>query len=283
MKLAWTFLMTALVIGVTAKDSQAQLVSAFTAPQFDDGSPAPKAVAWLTDVTTGEFVNLPLGAAMGLAADNSRRILYASTGKSISAYVSDEVGGLVQLSPEVQIRNSKGIGAEALQIEGLAFANGLLYASVFHSIGDQSRGRGIEAGFYVINPVTAEATLLKPAAEIPQFKGLDYNPEDGLMYGVTGQNNTQSIVSFDVETFTLKTVANVPASAYGKDPTGPFDGVAVGDGFVYLTSGLVSDLPIAVFDLKSGMFRESLASPPRSGENRYYPGGATYFPSLLGF
>ena len=95
------------------------------------------------------------------------------------------------------------------------------------------------------------------------------------MYAIDGSTNAQSIVTFDLDTFTVTTVADVPTSAYGGPALRRLDGVAVGDGKVYLTSGS-DDVRIAVYDIASGTFGPSLVNPPRSGENTSYPGGSTF-------
>lgn len=272
--------------GIFVQSANAQLVSSWSAPNVDDGNPISRANSWLTDVVTGAFVELDsLAGAQALAADNSRGLLYSSTGQSLSVHAVEENGELVQLGSGITITNASGGKAQPRQVIGMGFANGLIYASVVQSLGDGHRKRGLQAGFHAIDPVTARSTLLRTPAQLPTFSGLDFNSDDGLMYGVLGGGGSQSIVRFDLETFTVTPVATLPASAYAGQSIG-FDGLAVGDGKVYLTHGqnsLYGDVPIVVFNLDSGLFEEGLPTPPRSAENRFYSSGATYFPALFPF
>ena len=270
--------------GIFVQNANAQLVSSWSAPNVDDGNPVSRANSWLTDVVTGAFVELDsLAGAQALAADNSLGLLYSSTGQSLSVHAVDENLQLVPLSIGVRIRNTSGVSAEPGQVGGMGCADGVLYASVAQSSRDAKRKRGIEAGLYVIDPVTAIATRVRTSLQIPNFNGMDYNSDDGLMYGVAALNGSQKIVRFDLNTFTVTTLAEVPA----KTPDGrstTFDGLAVGDGKVYLTHGvnsLYADIPILVFDLASGVFEAGLPTPPRTAENSLYRGGATYFPALF--
>ena len=262
----------------------AQLVTSWGAPPFDDGNPVSDFVGtWMSDVTTGEITDIvPSVSGRGLAADNTSGLLYATTGRSLATYGVDPNGALVQLVNGVRIHDTEGTGAESGQVAALAFADGVLYASVGRKLVDEQRDRGIEKGTYTIDPATAVATRILTADEFQLFSGFDYNPDDELMYGLTGPSNAQTIVRFDLDTFTISTVADVPAEAYGEGITS-FDGVGVGEGRVYLTSGLNSsygDVPIAVFNIASGAFEPSLPSPNRTAENRFYPAGAAFFPAL---
>ena len=279
----------ALVLGMAvaclpAMNTHAQLVSSWSAPSFDDGvSVAPLVRSWLTDVSSGDFLDLlQPAAAQALAADNANGILYSSTGRSLSSFEVNENGEFVQREGSPQIVDSRGVPAESDQVLALGFARGVLFASVGRKLGDEQRNRGIRRGLYMIDPETAIATLILSENDFPIVSGIDYNPIDGLMYAVTGATNEQTIIAFDLATFTVTPVTDVPVSAYGGVPVSrPFDGVAVGDGFVYLTSGS-DDVPIVVYDLATDTFGESLLNPPRTAENGFYAGGATFFPALIG-
>ena len=264
----------------TSGTSHAQLISGWSAPAFDDGNPVSDPVAaWQTDVTTGDFIDLPeLGSVKALAVDNVRGRVYATTGRSLATFGVNAEGAFSQLRGSVRIQDAGGTGAESGQVAAMGFARDVIYASVGRKRGDERRNRGIPAGLYAIDPTTAVATLIRPSSEFPLFEGFDYNPDDGRMYAITGAANAQSIVTFDLDTFTVTSVADVPASAYGGTARFRLDGVAVGEGKVYLTSGS-DELRIAVYDIASGAFGQSLLNPPRFGENTTYPGGATFVAS----
>jgi hypothetical protein len=262
-------------------NAHAQLITSWNAPSVDDGNSIPDfTAAWDIDATTGQFLNLPaLGSPKALAADNQLRRLYTSGGNALSTFELDGEGRFVKLSGPVQIRDTNGVGAEPYQIESMGFVNGVIYASVSRSSGDEKRRRGISKGFYAIDPATAVATLIPAAQNLPLFKGLDFNTSDGRMYGVVGNSNAQSIVSVDLASFTYTTIVGVPASAYAFNiGSFSFDGVAVGNNKVYLTHGQwYASIPIVVFDLATLSFGPSLPTPPRRAENRSYPSGATFF------
>lgn len=267
------------VCAVVVQSAQASVVSSWRAPSVDDGNPISNFVAsWRTDVTTGEHEDLPsLFGRRALAADNSSGRLYTSgdsitSGFSVLAtYVVDPTSvtdGLAQLGPSVQIRDAGNnpIGT----VSSMGFANGVIYAFA-------------ASGLYAINPQTALATLLPSPIPGQVFPGMDYHTDDGLMYAVTPKvGQAQSIVSFDLDTFTVTLVAQVPASAYGGLGF-TFDGLAAGEGKVYLTGNYTGVTPIVVFDLESGTFEESIPGPPRVSENSFYPSGATFFTALNDF
>ena len=104
--------------------------------------------------------------------------------------------------------------------------------------------------------------------------GFDYNPLDGLMYAIRGPNTAATIVSFDLDTFTETFVANVPDSAYG-GLVFSFDGVAVGNGRVFLSGNRTSSTPIAVFNLTTRYVRSrilpDLSAAPRTLSTRVAP------------
>lgn len=257
----------------------AQLLSSWRAPAVDDGTGIDNFVSsWLTDVETGGFLNVPsIGSSNALAADNAQGLVFASGGSSIATLADAGEGEFVALS-SVTVRDVNGVAALSGQVESLGFADGVLYASVFRSSGDERRRRGIARGFYRIDPVTAVATLIPAASGLPALKGMDINDADGRAYAVVGNNNAQSIISFDLATFTVTTLAVVPASAYANQSLS-FDGVAAGGGKVFLTHGIgtnYANLPIVVFNLETGAFEAGLPTPPRTAENRFYPSGATF-------
>lgn len=272
-------LLGTLALAALTGSAQAQLVSSWTAPSFDDGNAIENFVAsWLSDVSTGAEDDLAsLFGSRALAADNSAGRLFASSGSALSVFGIGENGGLVQASGPITLKNAQGIRASSGQVQSMGFANGTLYASV-----TTGSSGSLPAGLHAVNPGDSVATLVKPAAELPVFSGMDYNTGDGLMYGILGV--PQTIVRFDLTNFSLTTIATVPASAYNGVTGTYFDGLAVGDGKVYLTHGLNSkygNIPIAVYDIATGTFG-SLPAPFKTAENRFYSSGATYFPALSG-
>lgn len=258
-------------VAAGATSAQAQLVSSWTAPARDDGAPSADPInSWLTDTATGDFLNLPnVFGANALAADNSRGRIYTAGDTSLITFVADpnsSPDGLRELDERIPIRDADGNGIG--RPTSMGFARGRIYAFA-------------TAGFFAIDPDTGFATSLPFPIEGVRFRGIDYNPDDGLMYAVTGFFPNEEIIAFDLDTFGVTQVAVVPASVYNFSALGSynFDGVAVGEGKVFLTTGMsdrFGSLRIGVYDIASGEF-STLENPPRLGENRSYPGGATYF------
>ena len=262
--------------------AQAQLLTTWRAPRIDDGSPIEDFVAsWSSDITSGDVNGLPgMGAASAMAADNSIGRVYTSGGSSIRTFEQDSDGNFVELST-VTVTDTNGVKAESGQILSMGFANGLIYAFANQTQSDAENGLGIVTGLYAIDPVTAVATRQpNPAGEV--FSGIDYNPRDGFMYAVRG-SVPQEIVRFDLQSFNLTSVVNIPLEAYDGVVNTGFDGLAVGNGTVYLSNGrnsLSGEQPIVSYCIESGNFVTSLESPFKTGENGFYPSGATFYEAL---
>jgi hypothetical protein len=254
--------------------ANAQVLTSWAAPSTDDGNPIPNFVAsWSSNPATGAITNRPsLTASQALAVDPVSRILFASGGTSLTRF-NDQ---LVALGFPTAIVDQLGNAARPRQILSFAYGNGVLYASVQQSAGDQARNRGIPSGLYSINTATARATRIAAASALPLFSGMDFNHADGFIYAINGQ----SIVKVDTTTFQMSTVAAIPASAYNGVVTS-FTGVAVGENKVFLTVGLQSgygNVPIAVYGISEGQFLPSLPAPSRAAENCCYGAGAAYLP-----
>ena len=263
--------------------THAQLLTTWRMPQFDDGSPVEDFVAsWSSDITTGEIDGLPgLGAASSMAADNSLGRVYTSGGSSIRTFEQDSEGNFVELST-VTITDANGVQAVSGQVLSMGFAGGQIYAFATQTQSDADNGLGISPGLYAIDPVTAVAIQQPSPVPGQIYSGMDYNPRDGFMYAVRG-SVPQEIVRFDLQSFTLSSVVNIPLEAYEGVTTSGFGGLAVGNGTVYLSNGrnsLSGEQPIVSYCIESGRFLGSLESPFKTGENSFYSAGATFFEAL---
>lgn len=272
---------TVLALGLTHV-CMGQVITSWTAPSSDDGNPVSNFVpSWSCNPSTGAITNLPsLSQSRALAADNTLGRLYQSGGSSLQTHGMNADGSLFMISPWITVKTAAGVSAVSRQIESMGFANGLLYASVFRSTADETNGRGLPRGLWTIDPQTAVATVIPAAAALPVLKGMDYNPDDGFMYAVIGPNGAQSIIRFDLKSFDPTVVVVIPPSVYAGVTGVPFDGVAVGEGKVFLTTGLntlYGNIPIGVLNLATGTFETGLPAPRKVAENSYYAGGATYF------
>jgi len=253
--------------------SHAQLLTSWSFGCSDDGSPVSDCVnAWLTDVATGQFVGLGSSPSVrNLAADNATGRVFAA-GSRLLTFLDGDDGELTEVSSELIVDANGTPFAAPTRFQSLGFANGLLYGSV-------GGGNSVPAGFYALDPETAVATLLAPSGDIPVFPGLDYNPNDGLLYAIEGGNTDASIVSINIDTLEVTHVADVPLINAGGVSI-IYDGVAVGDGKVFLSNGnrvTFTFTPILVYNIASGAFEENLPSPPKSGEQGFYNSGATFF------
>ena len=96
---------------------------------------------------------------------------------------------------------------------------------------------------YEIDPATCSRTLVVETSPY-RFFGLDYNPADGLLYGVTGFGSPSGLYSVDPDTGTMTHIASAPGSA---------NGLAVGNNTAYLaaTRGEDGD-PMWSYDLSQG-------------------------------
>lgn len=261
--------------------ANAQLLTSWSAGCVDDGNPVPNCVnSWLTDVATGQFVGVGSSPSVrNLAADNATGRVFTAGSLLLTFQVGAD-GELIEVNSEPIVDANGNAFTEPIsqqsRFQSLGFANGLLYGTV-------AGGDSAPAGFYSMDPETAVATLLAPFPEIPAFAGLDYNPEDGLLYAITGGNTAASIVSIDVATLAVTQVADVPLINVGGVSI-IYDGVAVGNGKVYLSTGNrvgFTFTPILVYNIASGAFEESLPSPRKSGENGFYFSGATFLDPLV--
>jgi hypothetical protein len=273
-----TAILVSVLAAVAAPFASAQVLTSWAAPSTDDGNPIPNFVAsWSSNPATGAITNLPtLFGSQALAVDPVNRILFASTGTSLTRF-NDQ---FVALGPPTGIVDQIGNAARPRQILSFAYGNGILYASVQQSAADQALNRGIPSGLYSINTATARATRIAAASALPLFSGMDFNHADGFIYTINGQ----SIVKVDTTTFQMSTVAAIPASAYNGVVTS-FTGVAVGENKVFLTVGLQSGygkVPIAVYGISEGQFLPSLPAPFRAAENCCYGAGAAYLPPVPG-
>lgn len=250
---------------------------AWTAPAVDDGNPIPNfRNSWLVDVETGSSASIAGEIpARALAADNATGRLFAATSTNVRTYVVDAAGALTQVGSSLVFRNAAGIAATTgSSTESMGFANGTLYASATLKFGTVT-----EQGLFAINPTTGVATLVRSFPDFPMLPGMDFNADDGFMYGVFG-SVPQSLIRFDLSKFTRTTIATLPMSAYNGVTGVAFTGLAAGAGKLFLSHGLNSaygSVKIAVYDLASQSFVDGLPTQARTAENRLYSSGATYF------
>lgn len=255
-----------------------QLLTSWSFGCIDDGAPVTDCVnEWLVDVGTDQSLDIgSLTASRALAADNVNGLVFAAS-TSLITQALDANGEFVEVS-SFPITDASGNRLQSpFRVQSLAFANGDLYCSIGGPVNSDSL---LPRGFYRVDPATGVATLLAlQGDEFPLFVGLAFDADGGMLYGITGVN-LQVIYSIEPLTLAITAVLEVPRTVYG-ELRGRFDGLAAGDGKLFLThngwSTLFTPTPIPVLDLASLTFLDSLTMPLRRGENTFYPGGATFF------
>ncbi|MEM9166566.1 MAG: dockerin type I domain-containing protein [Planctomycetota bacterium] len=247
-----------------------QLVSA-----YDGDEPGPR--SWVTDVC--DLDNAldspagPFGGVEALAADNTTGRLFGSSGSgvtTIQALGNGEFSGLGSAG----LRDTEG--RRFRDLNSLAFGRGRLFGLNFQ----RNAGFGDPpTGLYEIDPSTGASSLLLDEdaltfAGLPCFSspsqsclsGLAFDSDrDRLYLGVRTAANEQAIISIDPDTgdSTLFRLGQIP-----------FDGLAYGDGSLYLTTG--SGL-ISVIDVSTNALTGQFTGPRRFGNGR---GGSTFLSSL---
>lgn len=130
--------------------------------------------------------------------------------------------------------------AGGFRVDGLAISGGVIYAV--------NAGAGADNGFYTIDPITLEATVVALFAD--SIGGLDADPDTGIIYGT---NDT----TFQLVTISpTGTITNVAAYPVGLTD---IDGLAVGVGFAFLVTDESGTFP--VYDLGLNAYGTPLTSP----------------------
>lgn len=239
------------------------------------------------DVTTGQTTTLWNSQAQkkanGLAADNVGKRLYANDAARLNYWNFGDVGTVPTLIGGTY--RSDGTTVSATGFSGLAWANGKLYGST--SFASSVFTRGIyeiplvtdSLGRIITTQVWAEAVN----TGVLQLDGLDFNPADGLFYGVqsadntaTGGSLTRGVYSIDVfGSGAFTKLANFPGS------NTRVDGLAVGGGKLWLTqqTGASNIVEIFPYDLSTQTYGTTISFALTDGTNR--ASSATWAPGVV--
>jgi hypothetical protein len=164
--------------------------------------------------------------AMNGAAARPEGGAYVCTGFDGDLYLFD---GVTQ--PQFLVR------AQVPGLSGLGYGNGKLYG-----FGNFASPMGI----YEINPATGAATLkVNTSSSGLRFFALDYNPQDGLLYGFSEYGDS-GLYSINPETGQTVRLAGTPPGSYGM-----FRGAAVGNNTVYIVAAHPTDTFYA-YDIAQG-------------------------------
>lgn len=236
------------------------------------------------NVTTGQTTTLWNSASNkkvnGLAADPVAKRLYSNDAARLNFWEYGSLGTVpTYIGPLVR---TDGVAFNATGFSGLAFANGKLYGST--SFASNVYRRGI----YEI-PTVADVNGRVIATQVwqeevnsgvLQLEGIDFNPADNLFYGVqladntaTGGTLTRGVFSIDVfGTGAFTKLAEFPAGGTR------LDGLAVGDGKLWLTQQNAANSAVEIFpyDLASGTYGSMISFALTDGTNR--ASGATWAP-----
>lgn len=184
-----------------------------------------------------EGVGVPI---WGMAADNDACTIYIS---SSSGRLFRYRFGEFSFNQVSTTRVNDAVTAMA----GLAFYNGTLYGSVV---------TGTE-GIFAIDIATGTATRVCTTNSAYDFSGIDFDQSTGTLYAVsdlTPVGGTPGLYQIDLETGNATFVTPYPTPFPGAGTIPDVDGLAVGDGAVYM----VVDQPgnIAKLDLNTGTYTQ---------------------------
>lgn len=132
------------------------------------------------------------------------------------------------------------VATVSVDIHGMGYGGGKLYG--FSNYGSPM-------GIYEINPTTGQATLaVSTATEGFRFFGLDFNAEDGLLYGYT-EYGTGGLYSIDPVSGAMVRYVSYPPGVNGQGRA-----LAVGNNVVYLLSTRGDEgEPCFAYDLDQGI------------------------------
>jgi len=278
----------ALACLLPAATASAQLVFGTTTTSTSN-----PAVIYL-DVTTGETTTLWNSAARkkanGLAADLDGMRLYANDAARLNYWDFGDIGTAPTLIGGMY--RTDGTTTSATGFDGLTWANGTLYGAT--SYPSSVFGRGIYEipttpngdGILIATPVWTDPD----DTGVLELNGVEFNPVDGLFYGVQSTDNTAdggtltrglySIDAFGTGAFTK--VADFPDGRTG------IDGLAIGDGMFWLTEQVGADQLVRIFpyDPTTGTWGDTIEFALPDGVNRassaVWAPGAIPEPASLG-
>lgn len=227
---------------LAASAGSAQLVIGSTSTSTSNGA------AFYIDLdalsATRLWTSAPQKKVNGLAADTVNGKLYSNDAARLNTWNYGSVGTAPTLIGGM-FRTNDNATFSATGVDGLAFANGKLYGIT--SFASATYRRGIyelpttanSDGRVVMNPVWTD-----PSGTVA-FGGLEYNSANGLFYAT----QSQTTGTWTPGIWTVDAFGSGAATKLTDFPDGQtrIDGLALGNGFLWMTVQLPATSEIAIY------------------------------------
>lgn len=279
-----------------ATQASAQLVFGSSSPTTSNTA------AFYLDVTTNAVTPLWTSAANkkvnGLAADAVTGRLYCNDAARLNYWNYGSVGTVPTFIAGMY-RTNDNVSFTATGVDGLAFANGHLYAST--SFGSTVYKRGIyevsttsdgaPTPHCVMTPLWLDPTGIGTVSGTIALEGLDFNPADNLFYATNSADTTGSGGTYTQGIYTIDAFGSGALTKIANFPAGHtrVDGLAIGGGKIWLTeqAPATSTINIFPYDLATQSYGTTLTVPLVDGAQRatgaaWAPGALVPAPATLG-
>lgn len=280
-----------------ASQASAQLVFGSTTPNTANGC------AFYLDVTTNTVTTLWNSAANkkvnGMAADPATGRLYCNDAARLNYWNYGAVG----ITPTLiagMYRSNDNVSFTATGVDGLAFANGRLYAST--SFGSTVYKRGIyevsttsdgmsPTPHCRMTPLWLDPTGVGTLSGTIALEGLDFNPADNLFYATNSADTTGSGGTYTPGLYSIDAFGTGALTKIADFPVGHtrIDGLAFGGGKFWLTEQLPasSTLNIFPYDPATATYGTMISVPLADATQRatgaaWAPGALVPAPSTVG-
>jgi hypothetical protein len=276
------------MLALGAAQARAQLVFGTTSPT------ATNSAAMYFDVSTMQVTTLWNSAANkkvnGLAADPASGRLYANDAARLNYWNYNSIG-----TPPTFIagmyRTNDNVTFTATGVDGLAFANGNLYAST--KFGSTVYKRGIyqvsttadnlSPPHCVMSPLWLDPTGVGTLSGTIALDGLDFNASDGLFYAAQGADTTGTGGSYTRGIYTVDAFGSGALTKIASFPAGrtAIDGLAIGGGKIWLTEQEpgASRIDIYPYDIATGTYDATIYVPLTDATQR--ASGAAWAPGAF--
>ena len=289
-KLGLSVLCVCALLAVCASSASAQLV--FGSTSTSTSNPC----AMYLDVNSGVVTTLWNSASNkkvnGMAADLANSRLYTNDAARLNYWNFGSIGTVPTFIAGMY-RTNDHVTFTATGVDGLAFANGLLYGSTKYASTTYMRGiyqvattsdGATPTPHCVMTPLWLDPTGVPGTSSgTIALEGLDFNPADGLFYATntadtTGSGGTYTRGLYSIDAFgtgALTKVADFPAGRTG------IDGLAIGGGKFWLTEQepTASRIDIYPYDPVAGTYGTTLYVPLTDASQRAT--GAAWAPGAL--
>jgi len=201
----------------------------------------------------------------GIAADDAARVIYFNAGSTLYRADYAPTGPLTPVS--IGLTREGGVTTRAMT------------ALAWDSVDNQLIGRAA-GGFYAINPVNGDCTLLF-AITAQDFGGLDFDPATNAFYG-TNDSTSVTVLPTGRGLYRIDKPWSAPVFTELSNYPGTdadIDGTAAANGRVYLVNDVGSQ-NIEVWDLGSSAYVAPISNP-LSLTGGIFSGGA-WAPGLVG-